>query len=215
MNYAALDWDGTITAPEAVDEVVMRIFETLGISMGKEQLIEKQKTNAHFHDIQQRIAEYTGQKDKRYLTVMMTELFRLHYLAVAKERRTGILNPAMHETLAHLSENGTRLIIVTSSRADIIQPVLELLSMEDLFSAVYANTPDLTRSKHNLLLNALGQYRRIDYMIGDREEDLSAGKAVKAKTGFASWGHGELVNKSLADAILQHPTDLYHFTKTL
>jgi len=215
MTHLALDWDGTIAKKEAVEEANVRRCKSLGISIPLEELREMQKTHAHYEVTRKAIQEYTGVTDKRQQTIIMTNLFHLHYLAVVNEWKEKIFYEGMKETLMKLKQEGFTLSIVTTLRADIIEPTLDVLGIRNVFGKVYGNTPDLIYSKEELIKQALTECGEVHGMIGDREEDLRAGRAVKAKTAFAGWGHGELKDKALADAELKTIEDMYTFAKSL
>ncbi len=215
MTHIAFDWDGTIAKKEVVEEANIRRCKTLDISIPLEKMREMQKTHAHYEINKEAIRKYTGVKDERVQTIIMTNLFHLHYLGVVNEWKHKIFHEGMEEVIKKLKEQGTTMSIVTTLRTDIIEPTLETFGMRNLFSKVYGNTPDLIYSKEQLLKQALTDCGQVHLMIGDREEDMKAGRAVKAKTAFAGWGHGELTDKKLADAILKSPEDLLNFAKTL
>jgi phosphoglycolate phosphatase-like HAD superfamily hydrolase len=215
MIHIAFDWDGTIAKKEAVEEANNRRCKTLDITIPPEKLREMQKTHAHYEINREAIQKYTGVTDERMQTIIMTNLFHLHYLGVANEMKQKILFPGMKDAINSLKKQGTTMSIVTTLRTDIIEPTLEMLGMRNLFGKVYGNTPDLIYKKEDLLKQALTDCGQVHLMIGDREEDMKAGKAVKAKTAFAQWGHGELTDKKLADAVLNTPEDLLKFAKSL
>ncbi len=214
MTHIAFDWDGTIAKKEAVEEANIRRCKTLDISIPLEKLREMQKTHAHYEINKEAIRKYTGVTDERIQTIIMTNLFHLHYLGVVNEWKERVLYPGMKEVLKELKKAGTTMSIVTTLRTDIVEPTLEVLGMRNFFGAVYGNTPDLIYKKEDLLKKALTDCGEVHMMIGDREEDMKAGRAVKAKTAFAGWGHGELTDKKLADTILKSPKDILTFTKS-
>ena|SRR3990172_3891865 len=215
MTHIAFDWDGTIAKKEVVEEANVRRCKTLDISIPIEKMREMQKTHAHYEINKEAIRKYTGVTDPRMQTIIMTNLFHLHYLGVVNEWKHKIFYEGMEDIIEKLKKQGTTMSIVTTLRTDIIEPTLEMFGMQKTFSKVYGNTPDLIYSKEQLLRQALTDCGQVHLMIGDREEDMKAGRAVKAKTAFAGWGHGELKDKKLADTILKTPKDIYKFAKSL
>lgn len=207
-KHYVFDWDGTIAKKEVAEEASVRRCKTLDISMTSEKMRELQKTHAHYDINKEALQKYTGVTDKRMLTAMMTELFRLHYLGVVNEWKEEAFYPEMIDVVKKLHKQGHALSIATTLRTDIIENSLKTLGIRNLFGQVYGNNPELDYSKEQLVKQALKDCKEVHYMIGDREDDLLAGKAVKARTAFASWGHGELKDKSLADVILSSPKDL-------
>ncbi len=215
MTHIAFDWDGTIAKKELVEEANIRRCKTLDISIPLEKMREMQKTHAHYEINKEAIRKYTGVTDERMQTIIMTNLFHLHYLGVVNEWKHKIFYSGMEDVIEKLKKQNVTMSIVTTLRTDIIEPTLEMFGMQKTFKKVYGNTPDLIYSKEQLLRQALTDCGQVHLMIGDREEDMKAGRAVKAKTAFAGWGHGELKDKKLADAILKTPKDLYKFAKSL
>lgn len=215
MSHIAFDWDGTIAKKEVAEEASIRRCKTLDIKMTSEKMRELQKTHAHWDINRERIQEYTGIKDARTQTIIMTNLFQLHYVGVVNEWKDKIFYPGMKEAITMLKKAGHTLSIATTLRTDIIEPALEILGMRNLFGKVYGNTPDLIYRKEELIKQALTDCGEVHLVIGDREDDLMAGRAVKAKTAFAQWGHGELKNKKLADFELKNPDDILKFAKQL
>jgi phosphoglycolate phosphatase-like HAD superfamily hydrolase len=215
MTHIAFDWDGTIAKKEAVEEANNRRCKTLDISIPLEKMREMQKTHAHYEINREAIQKYTGIKDQAQQTKIMTELLKLHYTAVANEWQEKTFCPGMLEVLKTLHKEGNKLSIVTTLITDTIECTLQILGIRNLFHAVYGNTNDLAYTKEQLLKKALTDCGEIHLMIGDREEDMKAGKAAKAKTAFAAWGHGELTDKKLADVVLKTPEELLTFAKSL
>jgi len=215
MTHIAFDWDGTIAKKEAVEEANVRRCKTLDISIPLEKMREMQKTHAHYEINKEAIKKYTGINDPQQQTKIMTELLKLHYTAVANEWQEKIFYPGMLDAIKKLHKVGITLSIVTTLITDTIECTLQILRIRNLFGAVYGNTTDLAYTKEQLLKKALTDCGEIHLMVGDREEDMQAGRAVKAKTAFAGWGHGELTDKKLADTILRSPQDLLTFAKSL
>lgn len=213
--HISFDWDGTIAKKEVAEEASIRRCKTLDITMSQEKMRELQKNHAHYDINKEAIQKYTGITDKRTQTIIMTNLFQLHYLGVVNEWKDKIFYEGMKNALAELKKKGHTLSIITTLRTDIIEPALEILGMRNIFGKIYGNTPDLIYTKEQLAEQALTDCKEVHYIIGDREEDMQAGRKVKAKTIFASWGHGELKDKQLADKVLKTPEDLLEFAKTL
>ncbi len=213
--HIAFDWDGTIAKKEVAEEASIRRCKTLDIKMTSEKMRELQKTHAHYDINRKRIQEYTGIKEARTQTIIMTNMFQLHYVGVVNEWKDKIFYPGMKEAITMLKKTGHTLSIVTTLRTDIIEPALEILGMRNVFGKVYGNTPDLIYSKEELVKQALTDCKEVHLVVGDREDDLIAGRAVKAQTAFAQWGHGELKDKKLADFVLKNPEDILKFAKQL
>src|SRR3989344_7532244 len=102
-----------------------------------------QKTHAHYDINKAALRKYTGVTDERTLTVMMTNLFQLHYLGVVHEWKENVFYSGMLDALKLLKQRGATLSIITTVRQDIVEPALEALGYRNLFAGIYGNTPDL------------------------------------------------------------------------
>jgi len=202
------DWDGTIARPEIAAEAAARRFRTLGKNIDKEWLHEAQKNNDHYKLNKELISKYTGVTDDKELKTIMTDIFKFHYLAVVKEHAGKTLYDGMFDVVKKLHDKGHKICIASTIRSDIIKISLEKLGMDKFFLKVYANTPDLKYSKKDIVEMANKNLGRTDYMIGDKEEDILAGKAVKAKTIYVTWGATDSDHKDKSDYTANTPEEL-------
>ncbi|HLC32644.1 MAG TPA: HAD hydrolase-like protein [Candidatus Nanoarchaeia archaeon] len=209
--HILFDWDGTIAKKEVAEEASLRRCKTLDVAVTPEQMREMQKTHAHYDINKAALTKYTGVKDPKILTTLMTNLFQLHYLGVVNEWKERIFYEGMLDALKKLRVKKNTLSIVTTLRQDIVDLALEAIGYRNLFAKIYGNTPDLAYTKEQLARQAVNDCGEAHYLVGDREDDLKAGRAVGAKTAFASWGHGELNDENLADTILVTPEDILTF----
>lgn len=207
------DWDGTIARPEISQEAAARRLRTLGKNVNKEWLIEVQKDADKPKLNKKLISKYTGLTDDKELKIIMTDIFKYHYLGVVNEHASKSLYDGMFDVLKHLHSKGHKIFIASTMRSDIINITLGKLGMDKLFLKVYANTPDLKYSKRDLLEMANKNLGRIDYMVGDKEEDILAGLAVKAKTIHVAWGATEKNHKDKADHVANTPEELLKILK--
>lgn len=200
----AFDWDGTIAKKDVANEAGMRRFKWLGMNYTKEQLDAYQKTHKHYPLMKKNLSEYTGITDKRILTEMMTSLFRIHYVAVCNEWQEKVFFPGMKELLLTLKEQGHELYIFSTLRQDLIEESLRVLNLPDLFTSIKAEPGDLRYSKEELIK----MLPKPDYAIGDRVDDMQAGRSVNAKTILTSWGHHLEEAKELADHVVTSAEDI-------
>lgn len=206
--HLVFDWDGTIAKKEVAEEASLRRGNSLGIHFKPDQLRELQKTHGHYEINKDAIRKYTGITDDRLLTMVMTNLFQLHYLGVVNEWRENIFYENMLKVLQRLKkQHSLRYSIATTLRQDIVEPALQVLGITFL-DRVYGNTPDLRYSKLDLVKQALNDCGDVHLVIGDRLDDLQAGKEVAAKTAYATWGHGTEDVAGMADFVLERPEDL-------
>jgi phosphoglycolate phosphatase len=184
------DFDGTIVKKDVANEAAHRRAIMLGIETSKDEINEKQKTHAHYKDAKEAIKDQTDITDEKKLTILMTNFFQTTYLEVVKEEKENCLYSEMREVIETLSKDYD-LAIASTLRQDIIEPTLEILSLKKYFQGVYANTPDLYFSKEDLVKEATINHKSCIYMIGDREEDIEAGKKQGLKTIHVNWGHAK------------------------
>jgi phosphoglycolate phosphatase-like HAD superfamily hydrolase len=182
------DWDGTIAKPDVASEASTRRLKTLGEKVDPAWLKQAQKNNDHYKLNKQLISKYTGVIDEKELTTIMTDIFKLHYLAVMHEMNGKALYDGMLSVIKQLHAKGHKLAIASTLRSDLIKHSLKLLNMEMYFEKVYANTPDLKYSKKDVVEMAKKNLGGADYMIGDKEEDILSGQSVKAKAIYVMWG---------------------------
>jgi len=206
MNIV-FDWDGTIARPDVAKEASLRRFKTLGASIDPKWLKDALKNNDHYAN-KRLISEYTGIVSDNELTTIMTDIFRFHYAAVIHEWMDDALYPGMRDVIISLHKKGHRLAIASTLRQDLLDYSLINLGLEKYFVKVYANTPDLKYSKQQLVLMAKKHLAKINYMIGDKKEDLDAGHIAGAKSVLASWGVTGLDHKAIADIVLDKPKEL-------
>ena len=205
--HICFDWDGTLVKKDVAEEASMRRGKTLGAVMDRNYIQEAMKTHAHYKVNKELISKYTGIKDERQLTTIIIEIFRFHYLGVVNEWKQRVFYPEVVEMLKRLKEQGHSLSIASTLRQDILDFSLEVLGMRDIFSSVKANTPDLQFSKEYLVGQVMKESGKIQWMIGDREEDALAGKKHRAKTIFVAWG-AEDKKENIADFIVSKPTEI-------
>jgi phosphoglycolate phosphatase-like HAD superfamily hydrolase len=202
------DWDGTIAKPDVAKEASTRRLKTLGKDIDKQWLAQAMKNNDHYALNKKLIAEYTGVNSPTELTIIMTDLFRIHYLAVVHEWKDDALYPEMPDIIKKLCDTGHRLAIVSTLRKDILEYSLENLDLNYCFEEIYANTPDLKYSKEDLARMAKKHFDEIDFFIGDKEEDILAGKSVGAKTIYVTWGATGNEHDGKADYTTTQPENL-------
>jgi phosphoglycolate phosphatase-like HAD superfamily hydrolase len=207
MSNIIFDWDGTIARPDVAKEASTRRFKTLGENIDQKWLSQALKNNDHYAVNKKLITQYTGITDDDELTTIMTDIFRFHYTAVIKEWGDKALYNGMQQVIERLAKKH-RLVMASTLRQDLLEYSLINLGMDKYFEKVYANTPDLKYSKEQLVKMAKKHLGKADFMIGDKEEDILAGKSVKAKTIYVTWGVTGKDHKHLSDFTASKPEDI-------
>ena len=207
------DWDGTIAKPDVAKEAAIRRLKTLGHTIDPEAMKQAQKNNDHYKLNKQLISKYTGIVDDKELTIIMTDVFKLHYLGVMHEMNNKALYDGMLDVIKKLHTKGHKLAIASTLRSDLIKHSLKILNIENYFEKVYGNTPDLKYSKRDVVEMAKKNLDGADYMIGDKEEDILSGKAVKAKTIYVTWGMTDSDFKGMAEHTVDKPEEILKIIK--
>ncbi|HYD03386.1 MAG TPA: HAD family hydrolase [Alphaproteobacteria bacterium] len=212
MANIIFDWDGTIAKPDVAKEAATRRFKTLGETVDEKWLKAAMKTNDHYAVNKKIISEYTGITDEKELTIIMTDLFRFHYIAVIKEWKEKSLYEGMKQVIEKLSKKN-KIVIASTLRQDLLEYSLANLGMEKYFEKVFANTPDLKYTKDELVLMAQKYFRKPNYMIGDKDEDIAAGRKSDCMTIFVSWGAGGFESSENPDYIVNSPKEILKIIK--
>jgi phosphoglycolate phosphatase-like HAD superfamily hydrolase len=207
------DWDGTIARPDVSKEAAIRRFKTLGHKVDPEWIKNYQKSTDQFKLNRKLVAEYTGITEEKELTIMMTDIFKLHYLGLVNEMKDKVLYDNMRDTIKKLHAKGHKLVIASTLRSDLIRSAMQLLKIEIFFEKVYGNTPDLRYSKRDVVEMAKKNLDGADYVIGDKEEDIQAGFAIKAKTIYVTWGATGSNFKGMADNSVDKVEELLKIIK--
>jgi phosphoglycolate phosphatase len=117
--------------------------------------------------------------------------------------------PGVRELLAALNEKGFPLYICTSKHEPSALRVLDHFGLAGLFTAVFADRPDMeSHGKTDLLASLLGRQsidRANAWMVGDRIYDFEAARANGIRSIAAAWGYGSAQEYSQADAVAVTP----------
>ncbi|MHB0998524.1 MAG: HAD-IA family hydrolase [Armatimonadota bacterium] len=122
------------------------------------------------------------------------------------------------EFLQDCKASDYRMFIATSKRQDIANMVLTRFQLTPFFSAVYGG--DVGISKTDLLNRLLQEQELLPsscLMIGDRKQDIDAGRGNNISTVGVLWGYGsqeELVSAS-ADYLAHNPSELLNIAASL
>ncbi len=209
------DWDGTLAKKEIAEEAALRRLSFLGVTKSRAWIKKAQLTHAHYDVTKEAINQYTGVDNEIMLLTMMTNLFQLHYLAVVNEQKAKALYLHIHQLLEDIKQEfGVTYGIFTALRQDILEPALQTLGIRHLFTHVIGNTPDLRYNKTDLA-KMIAVKEKPFLIIGDRKDDLLAGKELNVKTAIARWGHGMKEDSQYADYILENPKDLTKILREL
>ncbi|MEK6861920.1 MAG: HAD hydrolase-like protein [Nanoarchaeota archaeon] len=203
------DWDGTLIKNQVANEAAIRRLKTLGINVTREWIREAQKNQSHYSITKKAISSYTGITDDKLLTIIMVNLFQLHYLSVINEVNENALFLDFIDIIKIVKEKyRLKLALISNVYEGIIFPVLDKFNLRSLFDYVFANSNDLHYKKTDLI-NKIPKSEEIILMVGDRKEDMEAGKSLNIKTAFTVWGQEDYREfEDLVDFVINEPEDI-------
>jgi FMN phosphatase YigB (HAD superfamily) len=144
---------------------------------------------------------------EKYLNQISTNLFQIGMWTVAKEYGLEIVPEGMVEQLQRMKKLGYRLAIYSGVRTDIISGMLQIARVPVKFDYIYGQPPVLgVGNEENL--NSIKQHGQLAYVIGDKLDDLEAGRKAGAKTIFVTWGHAMGREEKFANHTISEPVQL-------
>ncbi len=207
--HIVFDWDGTIVKKFIAEEAAVRRNKSFGLNFSREWVVEQQKSHIIFQSIRDEIKKRCGITDSKKQTRILTTFFLFHYLSIVNELKEKAFQENMLEVLKQIKKENPEIkfSIFTFLIQDLIDECLNVLEIKNLFDHVYGNSSELVFSKKDLAVKALKDCKEIHLVVGDRLEDIAAGKQVKATTVATAWGqhnHEELD----ADFVIHSPGEL-------
>ncbi len=138
------------------------------------------------------------------------ELYRQRFTTI------GLFENAVYdgipETLDALAQNGFQLFVVTSKPKVYADRIMDHFDLSAYFGEVFGPAlQDLEADKARLLQGALdktGTAPNTAVMIGDRKQDIAAGKRLSVASVGVLYGFGSAEELSEADIHVKTPTDL-------
>ncbi len=215
-----VDFSGTLIQPFVAEQANLKRYEILGIPVPSEQEQKKFHGNkAHYQIIKEYIAKKLGvtenlkiqysQRDgtvlnlkgKEVQTLIMTDLFRDGMYAIAQEKGLNIFAPGILEALAKIGRR-YKLAIVSGIRTDIITGMLAITKCPVKFDYILGEDPFLG-SDNDKMLKELSQNGKIEFIIGDKLDDLKPARKLGAKSIFVTWGHPTGGEGEIADFVVR------------
>ncbi|MFH1316983.1 MAG: HAD hydrolase-like protein [Candidatus Woesearchaeota archaeon] len=198
------DFSGTLIRKDIAKEASNRRFAMLGKEVDQEWLEKALATNEHYAVNNEIISKYTGIKEKERLNELSSNFFKYHMLGLANERKAEIFQEGILDVIQKLKKKDLKIAIVSGIRTDIIDGMLEIADKRSIFDFVLGQPPELGVSNEELL-NKLKEKGEIIYFIGDKINDINAGKAIGGKTIFVTWGHPTGEEEKKADYMVENP----------
>jgi phosphoglycolate phosphatase len=209
--YLFFDLDGTLIDSQ---QGIVRSIEYALTELGVPSPPARELTRCIGPPLPVSLATLLGASDPERIELAMAA-YRRRYGSVGILENT--LYPGIDRALAELAGDGFILCVVTAKPLYYATRILEHLNLADRFRAVYG--PELHErgyTKGSLIRDACGEQNipgREATMIGDRAQDIVAGRENGLRTIGVLWGYGareeleaarpdSLVDSS--DALLQY-----------
>ena len=195
------DFSGTMIHREIAEEAAKRRLKWLGKKVSKEYLRKALPKNKHYKLNKDLLKRYTGVTDDKILTVLSTDIFKIHMFAVAKEKGKKIFRKGILNALKKLKKDNYKIAIMSGVRSDIIFGMLKITKTDNLVDYICAQNPTLDYPNKKLL-ECIKGVGKIEFVIGDKLTDIGAAKRVKAKAIFLKGGHSLGGEEKKADFII-------------
>lgn len=217
-KIVVVDFSGTLIKSFVAEKANLKRYDILGIPKPSETEHKKlHGTKQHYDILREYISKEYGISDEMKIsfvqnydgeielsgkdvkTIIMTDLFRDCMYLVASENGQKIYADGILDSLKIIQSKGYKLAIVSGIRKDIITGVLAITKCHVKFDYVYGQDPVLSKDDNQQLNKELAKQGKIEYIIGDKMDDLKPAKKLKAKSIFVKWGHPTGGEEEFAD----------------
>ncbi len=231
-KIVVVDFSGTLIKPFVGEHANLKRYEILGIPKPSEVKHKKMLgTKEHYDIIKEYIEKKYGISDnmkisfvqnygkeielsgKDVKTMIMTDLFRNGMYLVASKYGNGVYVDGILDSLRIIQQRDYKLAIVSGIRKDIITGMLTITKCPIKFDYIYGQDPVLSRDDNQQLNNELAKHGTLEYIIGDKLDDLKPAKKLKAKSIFVKWGHPTGREEEFADFSISSPKELEKIIK--
>ncbi len=224
-KIVAIDFSGTLILPFVAEKANLKRYDILGIAKPSEAEHKVlHGTKDHYRIIKDHIAKKLGvtenmriqyaQKDgtvlnlkgKEVQTLIMTDLFRDGMYAIAREKGLNIFAPGILEALAKICKKH-KLAIVSGIRTDIISGMLAITNCRVKFDYILGEDPFLGGNNDKMLQELLLK-GKIEFIIGDKFDDLRPARKLGAKAIFVTWGHPTGGEEKIANFVVKDAREI-------
>ncbi|MFH1331835.1 MAG: HAD hydrolase-like protein [archaeon] len=231
-RIVSVDFSGTLIKPFVAEEANLKRYDVLGIPRPSKSVQKRQLgTKEHYDVIREYIERRLGVSDDlkiRFIqnygeeielfgsdvkTMIMTDLFRNGMYLVAAKYGKGIYADGILDSLKKIQGGGYKLAIVSGIRQDIITGVLAITKCPVKFDYILGQDPVLSRDDNEFLNEDLAKKGKLEFIIGDKLDDLKPAKSVGAKSVFVRWGHPTGGEEEFADYSISASKDLEKIIK--
>lgn len=214
-NVLFFDLDGTLvdSAPDLAHSVNQTLI-TLGVTPFSESIIRNWVGNGAKTLIQRALSgnnNISVDLDDKLTERALSIFFKVYesHLCIKSQLYNGVF-----QTLTELKLRGYELVIITNKPEQFIQPILDGLSLNNLFKLVIGGDTLIKRKPDPLPLNFACQQCAVNttqcLMIGDSKNDILAAKAAKIESIAVTYGYnyGENINNYDPDLVLNNFSEL-------
>lgn len=231
-RIVVVNFSGTLIKPYVAEEANLKRYDILGIPWPSEKEHKRlHGTKEHYDTIKEYIFKKFGVEDwmkimqiqnygkeielsgKDVKTMIMTDLFRNAMYLVAKEHGRDIFVDGILDSLGVIQKRGFKIAIVSGIRKDIITGMLEITRCPLKFDYILGQDPVLSMDDTQKLLGELAKAGKVEYIIGDKLENLKPAKKFGAKSVFVRWGHPTGGEEKFADYSIDDAKDLEKIIK--
>ncbi len=212
------DWDGVLQSTKVSEYANVKRTQLFTENISKEEIIKLQHNshNNHYKFVQEIMKQKLPIKNLSELKIFQGVLFGAFYIMYTNDNKDSILL-INKEKLKQLKEkHNLKFVIVTSLYEVTMKTTLEIHNLQDTFD-VFGCDVDLGTSKLENMQEAYKKYNPEQYepiaMIGDRGEDIEAGKHFNLKTIYCNYGHGD--HHFDADYTIEKPEELLPIIKEI
>ena len=203
MKTVIFDLDGTLSDSSE------GIFRSLNYALGKMHApgIERSAVGRYIGPPLSTSFSELLQTSEQAVLEQAVAHFRDDY--AAEGYKINALYDGIAEVLARLDQDGYRLFIATTKKADIACDVLRHFQLEGYFQAIYGGgseipKPELIRQ----LFAEHGACPQQTVMVGDTHYDITAARENQIFAIGVAWGFGAAYELATADVVAATPIDL-------
>lgn len=233
-RIVVVDFSGTLIKPFVAEEANLKRYDILGIPKPSNAMQKKLLgTKAHYRTIRDYIQDKFEISDdmkitfvqcygsefelsgKDVKTMIMTDLFRNGMYWVAAKYGKAIYREGMLDSLDVIQKRDYKLAIVSGIRKDIITGMFAITKCPVKFGYIYGQDPVLSLDDNQFLNEQLAKQGRIEFIIGDKLEDLKPADSLEppAKSVFLRGGHPTGGEEDFADFSISSPKELEDIIK--
>lgn len=204
------DWDGTLYSKQVSENANFLRTNLIEKSVKKEEIIKLQQNNFndHYKYVQNLIKENLNIDNILEVKQIQAVLYGFFYNKIVSENPRKYCLIDFEKLKKFKQENDFEFVIVTSLWSGTFRGAFNLLNLNNLFDRIYSVDVNLNGTKQEFIKKDILKNKNSipKIMVGDREDDILAGKNNNLKTIFCNFGHG---NSKIANITINQPNKLF------